>query len=136
MKSIAIASVALSCILAIFYFSLIQADTLELFYQWIGIGNDTFLHVLSFFLLSCVIRLMLSTRFFRGLIQKPGAWSAGIAMSLSVIIETVQLVTTTRHGLLRDLWLHAAGIMLFLVCDLSFEKKSQSFDPIGKDKWH
>ncbi len=136
MKSIAAALVALSCVLSIFYFSFIQADTLRLFYQWIGIGSDTFLHVLSFFLLSCVIRLMFSTQFFRGLIQKPGVWSAVIAMSLSVIIETVQLVTTTRHGLLRDLWLHAAGIMLFLVCNLGFERKSHPFDPIGKDKWH
>lgn len=132
MKSIAAGTAALSYTLTVFFFSFVSAGTLQIYYKWAGIESDNLLHVFSFVLLPFLIRLMFSTKLFKAVIQNPRAWSVTIAVFLSVILEMLQAAMPTRHAAVLDLSLHSAGILLFLACDVGFEKLQKQLIPSEK----
>ncbi len=117
-KSIAASAVTLSYALAVFYLSFMSAGMLALVYNRVGIrGGVSLLHVLSFALMAFLLRFMFSTRLYQTRVQNPRFWSVYTAIILAGALEFLQWFMPTRHARVRDLLLHAAGILIFYIAD-------------------
>jgi len=116
-KSITASVAMLSYAYSLFYLSIVKARTLHLIYRRMGIRSDDLLHLLSFVFLAFLIRVMLSTRLYRPVIQRPLIWSSCIAAIIAVVIEMLQIMISTRHATFLDLSCHWMGILIYFVVD-------------------
>jgi len=119
--SITSSVVSLGYMLGLCYLSFIGAGHLGRYYRRYWIRSDDLLHFLAFLLLTLLLRVMFSTQMYRKYLRHPKRWAAGLALTLAIFIESVQLVLPTRHATWFDLCLHAAGICAFLAMDKAIE---------------
>jgi VanZ family protein len=89
-------------------------------------GGVSLLHVLSFALLTFLIRFMFSTRLYKTRIQNPCAWSVYTAVILAGILEILQVFMPTRHAKARDLLFHASESLFSLSSGNKQARKNRS----------
>ncbi len=121
-RSNIITGIAIIYLVAIFTLFVMSAQGLGDIYDKAGIKNDAFLHILAFFILAFLLRLMFTAR----KVRRPLLLSTIISISAAGIIELIQHMLPWRHATFHDVALHLTGIAAYVVIDL--------FIPWKKDK--